>query len=30
VRPAPGATLEIGVDHHRIHLFDPETERTLH
>jgi multiple sugar transport system ATP-binding protein len=30
VRPAPGSTLEIGVDHRRIHLFDPETERTLH
>jgi len=30
VRPQPGTTVEIGVDHRRVHLFDPETERTLH
>ncbi len=29
-RPTPGETIEIGVEPARIHLFDPQTERSLH
>jgi multiple sugar transport system ATP-binding protein len=30
MRPQPGSLVEIGVDHRHVHLFDPESERTLH
>jgi multiple sugar transport system ATP-binding protein len=30
MRPQPGATLSIGVDPSRVHLFDSTTERAIH